>query len=492
MNILDKDWRLRNLYFIIDKDGRKILFAQNKIQEIINKNKANRKIILKARQFGISTNEIIKQFDFVCFSRNKTACILAHENDAIEKLFRIPKRAYEFMDGRIKPRLDRGGGSKFEMYFPENNSRIYCDLESRGDTIHWLHVSEAAFMKDSAKLKSTMQAVPLNGGIITIETTANGMANYFYDLWNENNDGFERLFFPWFMHEEYKIKHEHKIEITEEEKEFINKTKKLYNIDISTEQINYRRYKKLELKTSAYDKIKITFEQEYPEDDQTCFLSSMETPIDLFKIKSLLDKLQKPLDDKGYLRIYEKVKNNELYVIGADTAEGVNKDLSAAVVIGIKSRKVVAVLSGNWKPREFADHLNQLGQLYKNKVHNVPLLAVERNNHGHAVILAMNEIIQYENLYVSPKDERLGWKTDNISRSIMVDQAIEAIENDHIDVTDKYILQECLTLVNVNGKIQAAENKHDDLFIAFAIAFQMFLVSNNLSLYENIEKRIFV
>ena len=146
--LIDPNWRLENLYYIVDKKGRRILFKPNGPQRLASKYTQKRKRYLKSRQLGISTYELLKLFDLTVFTPNITTCILAHEQDAIEKLFRIPRRAYDYMHPIIKPEIDRGGGSKYEMYFPKINSRIYCDLESRGDTIHRLHISEIAFIKD--------------------------------------------------------------------------------------------------------------------------------------------------------------------------------------------------------------------------------------------------------------------------------------------------------------------------------------------------------
>jgi hypothetical protein len=426
-------------------------------------------------------------FDQTIFTPNFTSCILAHEQDAVKKLFRIVQRAHKYMPEELKPRLDRGGGSKYEFFFPDINSRIYCDLEVRGDTVQRLHVSEAAFMKDSSKLKATLQALPINGEV-TIETTANGMANYFYDMWVDPDQPYSKMFFPWYVFGQYKIKTE-KIKYSEEEQEFIKKAKKLYDITIIPEQIAFRRLKKAELKSSSFDTIRVTFEQEYPEDEQTCFLASGDAVLDLFKIKELIEKTRSPLEDSHGTLIYSKYDKTKKYVCGADVSEGVNRDFSVGVIIEANSRKVVAVLRGQWKPYDFAHQLNNFCKRYSSSGTNMPLLAVERNNHGHAVLLELNENIGYSNLYVHA-DEKLGWRTDSITRPVMVDNFVNAIENSYLEIPDKTILNECLTLINNKGKIEAADGKHDDTIIASAIALQLALKINSLSIYDDLESKI--
>ncbi len=210
------------------------------------------------------------------------------------------------------------------------------------------------------------------------------------------------------------------------------------------------------------------------------------------KIKKKLDTAKVPLEDNGWLKIYSKMDKTKMYVAGADTSEGVNQDYSVGIVFEVQSRKVVAVCRSNkWKPSEFADRLEEMCMEFKVPSKGPPLLAVERNNHGHAVILRLEETIGYPNLY-RHEDEKIGWRTDSISRPIMMNAIVDAIENDYIFVDDKAILNECLTLVNTTGKIEAADKKHDDCIVATAIALQMVLASSNLSVYENLENRILV
>jgi hypothetical protein len=436
-------------------------------------------MILKARQFGVSTGCIIEQLDYTLFNKNVTSCILAHEQDSIKKLFRIAKRSYQLMSSELKPVLDRGGGSKYEMYFPEINSRIYCDLESRGDTIQYLHVSEAAFIKDPNKLKSTLQTVPLDGRV-TLETTPNGMGNYYYDLWNDPEQNYSKLFFPWFVLPDYKIACDPFI-YTKDELDFIEKVKLRHDLDITHEQVAYRRFKQRELKDE--------FLQEYPEDDQTCFLSSGRPVMDFFVVKERIQNLPPPIEQDDYVKIYKRYVKDRLYVCGADCAEGVGGDYSTGVILDARSREQVATIRGHIKPYDFAHALNDLCLRYHTGGRPYPLLAVERNNHGHAVLLELDDHIRYPNLYRA-KDERVGWITDKVTRPIMVDTFIDGVENSTIILNDPDTLSECLTLVSENGKIQAAQGKHDDCVIANAIGVQMCIECGVLDLYDNISEKI--
>lgn len=477
----NRDWRLEHIYSVVNKEGQRVFYRQNPVQRKINKSKSKRKMILKARQFGVSTNGILDMFDHTLFTQNVTDCIVAHEQDSIKKLFRIAKRAYQFLSPALKPDIDRGGGSKYEMFFPEINSRIYCDLESRSDTIQYLHVSEAAFIKDPDRLKATLQAVPLHG-TVTLETTPNGMGNYFYDLWNDPDQPYEKLFFPWFEFPDYRIESE-KFTYTAEELDFIEKVRKRYKINITRHQIAFRRFKQSELKG--------LFIQEYPEDDDSCFLASGGTVMDLPNIKLRLKELPPPIEESGFVKIYKPFRKGRPYVVGVDCAEGVGGDFSVASIFDARSIEQVAVLRGQLKPIDFAEEIDRLCKRYSAEDVVPPLVAVERNNHGHAVLLELHKHINYANLYFREGDDQPGWVTNKVTRPIIIDAFIDGVDSGSVILNDKETLQECLTLINDDGKIQAASGKHDDCILASAIALKMCIDAvDSLDVYRNIADKI--
>lgn len=477
----DWRWRLNHLYRIVNKAGELIQFRENGIQKRINDSTSKRKRILKYRQGGVSTNEILKACDDVFFHRNRTACLLAHDNDGLETIFNMARNAFKFLPDNLKPTLDRGGGSKYEMVFPELNSRIYADLEVRGGTIHRLHISEAAFA-DKDRIKATKEAVPIDTGIVTEETTPNGMGNHFYRAWIERDKYYENMFFPWYVDKQYQLD-PISGEPTDEELAFMAKAKRLYNVDITKGQLAFRRFKQADLKD--------LFIQEYPEDEVTCFLASGGAPFDLTIIQEMIRDAPEPIEVKGPVEIFHRYKPGHLYVVGCDTAEGVSSDYSVAVVIDCSTMEVAAIYRSNKvRPGDFAREVTILAQRFQKGGSPWPLVAVERNNHGHAVLLALNEILGYANLYKDPKDDQLGWKTNLVSRPLMLDTFIEAVEEREIKLNSKAILYECLTLVDNGGKIEAEDGENDDAVIATSIALQVALKHGRFDLYDNIAEKI--
>jgi hypothetical protein len=202
----------------------------------------------------------------------------------------------------------------------------------------------------------------------------------------------------------------------------------------------------------------------------------------------MIDTACKPLVEENGIKIYKQPIKTKRYTCGADPAEGIKKDYSVAIMLDNDTKEIVAVARGQWKPSNFAEVLFNFCKRYAS-TSNYPTLAVERNNHGHAVLLALDEVLNYPNLYTNPKDERIGWKTDMISRPIMMNAFIDAIEENIIQINDLDVLNECLTLVDNSGKIEGSTGKHDDCITACAIALQV-SINNHLSVYDNIKSKI--
>jgi len=467
-NIHDSTWRLNNLYFIRDKKGKKVLFKMNDTQCVLHADKSQYTMALKGRQQGVSTYYLLKYFDQVLWSDNQNVVILSHDRSSLKKLFRIVRFAYEAIPEWLKPKISRGGGSANEMFFPVLNSRISVTLEARSESITHLHVSEYGFMQKS-RFDASTEAVPLESGFISIESTANGM-NHFHDDYFDSAFPYSKHFFPWFFHRENNVKTDAEINLSEEELKLSEWAKEKYSIKLTKEQIAWRRFK---IKQNGDAK----FFQEHPENERHCFLTSGNKVMDLEIISDMIINAVDPLSNEDGFKIFEEHDRDKRYVIGADTAEGVGSDYSVAVVLEKKTKRNVATLRGHFPPKQFAEKIVELAKLYSGP-RNEPLVSVERNNHGHAVLLWLDSTLGYMNLY-KHTDDKLGWSTNGVTRPVMIDTFIDAIHNGFFITSDKDILGECMTLVDNNGKIEAMKGKHDDTIIASAIALQAITSQNN-------------
>jgi hypothetical protein len=217
----DQLWRLNNLYHIINKEGKKVLFKMNGSQERLYHDLWYRIAILKARQRGFTTFLDIFALDTCMWNPNFTAGVIAHNLKDANKIFRTKvKFPYENLEPQIRAMrpivVDRADEWEFD-----NGSVISVSTSFRSGTVNFLHVSEmgkiAAKQPEKAVeiVTGAFEAVPLKG-MIAVESTAEGRSGKFYDIVTEARKlqdakkkltplDFDFFFEPWWKNSEYKL-----------------------------------------------------------------------------------------------------------------------------------------------------------------------------------------------------------------------------------------------------------------------------------------------
>lgn len=483
---MSKKWRLNNIYRIVNKEGEQQIFNFNDEQKEIFDNcfDKNGKLhcnpeILKSRQLGITTFFVLNYLDDVITNKNINAVIQSHDTKSLEKIFRIVKNAYKHLPEKFRPELDRGGGSKYEYYFPKMNSRIYVALENRSSTVHRLHLSETAF-QDTDKIGATMGALPPHTRYSS-ETTANGL-NFYSDDWNIDKPGRIKFFFAWFMHRLYRLDGIDTGPYTAEEQKLSKEVRASHGITLERAQIEFRRQKIADFKYNGVS----MFNQEYPSNENECFTSSGHNFFDIPKINELKLNIKPVLFEcENGWRVVEEYVPGKAYIISADTSEGLAKgDFSRGKIIRYDTFEEVAYYGGKPSPSRFAEILFEGANLFGNKLDSPPLMAVERNNHGHAVLLKLDEKFDYWNLY-KYAENKLGYLTNLLTRPVMLDSLKEVLEDESFTVNDPDLFNECLTFVEDNGKLQAQKGKNDDAVMATAIAVIIISKRPNIGKFSN-------
>jgi hypothetical protein len=123
-----------------------------------------------------------------------------------------------------------------------------------------------------------------------------------------------------------------------------------------------------------------------------------------------------------------------------------------------------AELHGHFSPHDLAARVAILAHKY-----NDALVAVERNNHGHAVLahLVMNQ--GYTNLYKSGNQP--GWLTTAASRPRMLENFAAILSAASFMFLSPRLLEECRTFIrHTDGTCSAAAGAHDDTVMAMAVA----------------------
>ncbi len=530
---LRRDHRLYAEKFlkIQTKDGELVNFrfnsAQEKLQTIVDKlqeeGKPVRLIILKARQMGISTWVQGKLFKRSSTRSNYPSLVAAHIEDSSTNLYRMSQRFYDSLPPKVQFKDRSILELKPKTRFSNRKELVFADLDSqirvatagskdigRSSTLLGLHCSEVAFWENAeGTMKGLLQALSDSPqSFAVIESTANGVGGYFHRMWQQavaGESSWMPVFFGWWELEDYvrlfdseEAKENFAKSLDREEKQI----KELYNLTL--EQLHWRRL-------TISDKCNgdpNTFRQEYPSNPREAFISSGRAYFGrkhLIETESLISEgirgnlelvlgTYRRLEDRqlkvnpntrvkfvpnpdGYIELWGYPRANGTYCIGGDVAEGLEKgDYSVGEVLDRDSGQQIAEWHGHIDPDLFGEELVKLA-IYFNRA----WLAVEVNNHGistvkHIVRTGYNRIYRRHaapDKMESSTTDRVGWRTDQATRPIMLDDLSRGIREGSLLISGKDLLNECSTFViNTKGKPTAQEGCHDDRVMAMAVALQ--------------------
>jgi hypothetical protein len=250
--------------------NRAQLYIHDKLEKQLKATGKVRALLLKGRQQGCSTYVQARYFHKVITQTGKKAFILTHEAEATKNLFDMAKRYYDSLPEGLAPKSDASNAK--ELNFKTLNSGYSVGTAGnkavgRSQTIQLMHASEAAYYPHAEEhAKGILQAVSNERGTeIIIESTANGIGNYFYNLWCAASSGqsdFQAIFVPWFWQTEYKrsLRDGESPTLTDEEQELLD----IYSKNgLTHEHLYWRRQKFLEF-SNDFDTARELFNTEYP------------------------------------------------------------------------------------------------------------------------------------------------------------------------------------------------------------------------------------
>ena len=160
--------------------------------------------------------------------------------------------------------------------------------------------------------------------------------------------------------------------------------------------------------------------------------------------------------------IYVEAQEGREYVIGADPAEGnPESDDSVAIVLDLITGEEVAVLSGKIEPSVFAEYLDILAKYY-----NDAEILPERNNHGHAVILALDEV--YDRGVINGPDDKPGWLATRKGKALAYTTTADALRDTEVTIHDAITHTQLASIEGATMKAPKGDN--DDYAAAFVLA----------------------
>jgi hypothetical protein len=276
----DWRWRLANLYYIVDEFGKKVKFSPNAEQLDLLSHLHFLNLVLKARQLGFTTLIDLVGLDQTIFTPDFSAAIIAHGLNEAGKIFRNKvKYPWDKLPDGVKALNPPVNQTASEFVF-SNGSSISVSTSARSGTLQFLHISEYGkicrrFPDKANEIKTGSLPAVHAGGLIFIESTAEGTGGHFYEMVKEaekrgvrppNDMEFKLHFYPWWRKESYRMDPDGVI-IEPEVIEYFNELEEK-GIYVDDAQVAWYAAKKRLLKEDM--------KQEYPSTPEEAFEAAMQ------------------------------------------------------------------------------------------------------------------------------------------------------------------------------------------------------------------------
>jgi len=449
-----------------DREGCLQPLIANAAQRRFEERRGRQNIVLKARQMGLTT-WVAGRFFLRTISRPGTLTLqVAHTREAAEAIFRIAQRMWEELPEDLrKGALVRSRANVGQMVFPAMDSEFRVASASdagagRGLSIQNLHCSEVSrWPGDAAMTLAGLRAALAPDGEMILESTPNGAYGTFYEEWcagvdtDRDQEGVVRHFLPWWLEPSYIGPPVDAAAMTQEERALVTQH------GLSEEQIGYRR--KLE---RSYGGLR---SQEFAENAETCFRATGSCYFEIEAIERRMSEVGPALETRrrGALLVWLPPSKGCKYVVAVDSAGGgEDGDFAALQIIDLSTGLQCAELQERLRPAELARIAVELAKEYRDA-----LIAVERNNHGAAVLAYIETSEHYAHLY--RQGSEAGWLTTAVSKPEMTAMLGALLEQRPEMFWSRRLLGECRTFVGrEHGKTGAANGAHDDLVMAMAVA----------------------
>ena len=395
-------------------------------------------IILKARQLGLTWLIICYALWTMLFRQNSGILLFSRrETEASELLDRI-RAVHHRLPSQLRAQVTVDNTAEFVLGQIGSSARCFSTTKHSGRSYSatMAVVDEADFIPDLKALLNAVKPTIDGGGRLILLSTANKSdpGSEYKRVWADavkGFNGYSPIFLPWDAHP-------------------------------GRDQVWYAHQRADYELDDLY--------QEYPANPEQALSprrsSKRFSPEWLTRCRGDAVPLPNKLGLPGFTAYAHPLKRHQ-YLISADPAEGnPSSDPSAAIILDSESWQEVGLIHGLYEPDIFAGYLAQLGDYYKGAI-----ILVERNNHGHAVLLAL-EYLGYEYIYISPIDKKPGWLSNRRDKVLATSHAAQVLREGSCTINSEGVLNELATFEA--RTLKAPEGDHDDLAIAFINALAGF------------------
>jgi hypothetical protein len=429
----------------------------------------------------------------VLTSPGTTAVIISYDEFTAGRLLRKAYSFYNYLKRRLPTVPETGHSSTYEMTFPKINSSFYISSAGkfsmpRGEPIHKLLLDELAFWPQDAYEKvfaSAMQSVPLSSNTnIDMLSTPNGMENSFYELYEGAKEGkgvghsvFKSHFYPWYKHNEYQLLADSNYSLPGDDTTILpnispDEQRLITNSHLTHNQLRWRRYKIAEMESlRRTGDTTMLFNQEYPEDDVSCFISAGDMVYDSNRISEMAKDCYPAPTHKLFTDIWLDQEEGATYLISIDPGLGKQSESVATVWKFLEVDNGwrfihCATLSGLYAGYEMAQKCMELARYY-----NEAILTTEN------ALDIVSHLVSYPNLYyftdpVSGKQSisTIGWQTNTKTKPYMINELARHL--DKIETHDIRLVSQLRNIRWVSGLrgVRAVSVGADDYHDSMAIA----------------------
>lgn len=345
-------------------------------------NKHDYNFFLKPRQIGLSTAMLFYNLCWMVLNdTNGHEVKLGYYIDTESKAEEQKRRAEKFLSQMSV----NYSSNKMNLIFP-NGSMIHFATAggkraAASLSFQRLHFTELPFWRDATnQYNAIMASLSIEGSVI-IETTMGLDDPIAMNLWVGSNK-YNKVFFPFEMHEEYRAKDEPGFEMSDEERAWLEG-------EGFTREDSMRYWLMLLRNTSGNDVHK-NF-REFPQTPEQSFMFAEgrwcnKDPIVLEPIRKLT-----MAGVPGEVKIFiEPCDTSHHKVIGLDTAGGKGKDCSAVVLVDGENERICAsYVSDDVRTTELAKVAKMMQDMYtftavigNSTVRRKPTILVEVNGVG--------------------------------------------------------------------------------------------------------------
>lgn len=480
---------------IKDKQRNVVPFTLNDIQRDIVATRTGRDIYVKPRQIGASEIFIAMVLLETLLIPGTNSVIIAYEEEATKRLLAksdffydalhadgwgfIPtrradseyKKTFEFLDASGKP-----WAPKSSFYISSARSFVVA----RNDSYHNVIADEFAFWPDSTKLVEVLGGVPHDGNVYIL-STPNGEDNAHCEMYRTaiekallGANVYTGHFYPWYQHKEYRLKPDAKDALVKDRISPLDdiEAEEQLLIDsrgLDEEQIRWRRFKMAEIEQlRRMGETRSLFAQEFPEDDESCFLLFGNAAYDVNHLAEMMKQTREPIIRVHDADIWYPPEKNGYYHVAIDP--GIGKYSMTAVTVWhfyYDGQKEVAqhcaTAHGLWGPERTREIAWKLGEYY-----NWASMAIECNLE--TLIILMKDypnLTHRRDLVSGVVSSEYGWLMTSKSKPVAMEELSRMLPN--MICHDARIIRE-IRGMRYDDRERAVSEGLDDLHDSAAIA----------------------